>query len=138
MIIDCHTHLFPDEIRKSRLEFFAGEPAFELLYGDPRARMVGTRELIAAMDAGGVDRAVVFGFPWRQARLFKRHNDYIMAAVAAYPERLIGLACFDAVHPEAATETRRCLDGGLKGAGELAFYEEGITASRLVAVMPSS
>ncbi len=134
MIIDCHTHLFPDEIRKSRLEFFAGEPAFELLYGDPRSRMVGIRELIAAMDAEGVDRAVVFGFPWRQAKLFKRHNDYIMEAVAAYPERLIGLACFDAVHPEAAAETRRCLDGGLKGAGELAFYEEGITATSLEAL----
>ena len=70
MLIDCHTHLFPPEIRKSREQFFPHESAFELLYGDPRARMVGTREMIAAMDAEGVDRAVVFGFPWRQAGVF--------------------------------------------------------------------
>ena len=137
MIIDCHTHLFPPEIRKAREMYFPDESAFELLYGDPRARMVGGRELIAAMDAEGVDRAVVFGFPWRQAKRFKRHNDYIMETVAAYPERLIGLACFDAVHPEAAAETRRCLDGGLAGAGELAFYEEGITAASLAKLAPT-
>ena len=136
MLIDCHTHLFPPEFRQAREQFFQGESAFELLYGDPRSRMVGAREVIAAMDEAGVDRGVVFGFPWRQARLFRRHNDYIMEAVAAYPERLIGLACFDAVHPEAAEETRRCLDGGLRGAGELAFYEEGITTKSLAKLAP--
>ncbi len=136
MLIDCHTHLFPPEIRQAREGFFPNEAAFELLYGDPRSRMVGTREMIAAMDAEGVDRAVVFGFPWRQAGIFKRHNDYIMDAVAAHPDRLIGLACFDAVHPEAAAETRRCLDGGLAGVGELAFYEEGITSASLEKLAP--
>ncbi len=136
MLIDCHTHLFPPEMREARELYFPDESAFELLYGDPRARMVGAREMIAAMDDAGVDRAVVFGFPWRQARLFKRHNNYVMDAVAAYPERLIGLACFDAVHPEGAEETRRCLDGGLRGVGELAFYEAGITAANLEKLAP--
>ena len=137
MLIDCHTHLFPPEIRQARARYFPGESAFELLYADPRSRMVGAREMIAAMDAEGVDRAVVFGFPWRQAKLFKRHNDYIMAAVAAHPDRLIGLACFDAVHSAAAEETRRCLDGGLSGVGELAFYEEGITGANLEKLAPT-
>jgi predicted TIM-barrel fold metal-dependent hydrolase len=137
MLIDCHTHLFPPEIRNARELFFPDESAFELLYGDPRSRMIGTRELIAAMDAEGVDRAVVFGFPWRQAKTFKRHNDYIMEAVAAHPDRLIGLACFDALHPKAAEETRRGLDGGLAGAGELAFYEAGITAASLDKLAPT-
>ena len=131
MLIDCHTHLFPPDIRSARERFFPGETAFELLYGDPRSRMVGVRELIGAMDAGGLDRAVVFGFPWRQAEIFRRHNDYIMEAVDAYPDRLVGMACFEAVHPEAEAETRRCLDGGLRGVGELAFYENGITAASM-------
>jgi predicted TIM-barrel fold metal-dependent hydrolase len=136
MLIDCHTHLFPPEFRESRQNYFAGESAFELLYGDPRSRMIGARELIAAMDEEGIDRAVVFGFPWRQAKLFRRHNDYVMAAAAAHPDRLIGLACFDAMHPEAAAETRRGLAGGLVGAGELAFYEAGITTESLNRLAP--
>ncbi|MBL0712552.1 MAG: amidohydrolase [Desulfosarcina sp.] len=129
MLIDFHTHLFPPEIRKTRERYFPNESAFKLLYDDPRSRMVGARELIAVMDAEGVDRSVVFGFPWRQAEIFKRHNDYIMEAVAAHPDRLIGFACFEAVHPQAAEETRRGLEGGLAGVGELAFYESGITAA---------
>ena len=137
MLIDCHTHLFPPEIRKTRERFFPEESAFELLYGDPRSQMVGTREMIAAMDAEGVDRAVVFGFPWRRAKNFKPHNDYIMEAVAAHPDRLIGLACFDVAHPKAAEETRRCLDGGLAGVGELAFYEAAITATSLEMLAPT-
>lgn len=137
MLIDCHAHLFPPEIRNARARFFPNEAAFELLYGNPRARMVGTRELIAAMDAEGVDRAVVFGFPWRQAEIFRRHNDYIMEAVAVHADRLIGMACFDAVHPEAAEETRRGLDGGLRGVGELAFYENGISAASLEKLAPT-
>ena len=137
MLIDCHTHLFPPEIRDARDRFFPNESAFELLYSDPRSRMVGVRDFIAAMDAEGVDRAVVFGFPWRQAEIFRRHNDYIMEAVAAHPDRLIGLACFEAVHPEAAAETLRCLDGGLRGVGELAFYENGITPESIERLAPA-
>ena len=93
MIIDVHTHIFPQAIRRDRQAHFAGEPAFRLLYDHPRARLAGAGELIAAMDQSGVDRAVVFGFPWRAADRFKRHNDYIMQAVADHPDRLIGLAC---------------------------------------------
>ena len=43
MIIDFHTHIFPEEIRAGREKFFSGEPAFELLYGNPGAKMVGAR-----------------------------------------------------------------------------------------------
>jgi predicted TIM-barrel fold metal-dependent hydrolase len=131
MIIDIHTHIFPQAIRRDRQAHFAEEPAFRLLYERPRARLAGAAELIAAMDRSGVDRAVVFGFPWRSAERFRRHNDYVMQAVATHPERLIGLACFDVMHPEAPAETRRCLAGGLKGVGELAFYGAGITEANL-------
>lgn len=122
MIIDAHTHIFPDTIRNQRERFFDNEPAFELLYASPTSKMVGADELVAAMDAHGVDKAVTFGFPWCTADIFKRHNDYILESVQRYPDRLIGLCCMDAEHPEAAREVERCLDAGLSGVGELAFY----------------
>lgn len=136
MIIDIHTHIFPPEIRQERSACFQDEEAFYRLYSDPRACMIGARDLIAAMDEEGVDRSVVFGFPWRSADRFRRQNDYIMEAVAAHPDRLTGLACFDADHPAAPEETRRCLSGGLAGVGELAFYESGITADKLEHLAP--
>jgi predicted TIM-barrel fold metal-dependent hydrolase len=122
MIIDVHTHIFPTEIREQRERFLSNEPAFELLYASPNSKMVGAEELVASMDAHGVDKTVTFGFPWRTADIFKRHNDYILEAVQRYPDRLIGLCCLDTEQPEAAREVERCLHAGLSGVGELAFY----------------
>lgn len=138
MVIDFHTHLFPAVIRQKRERFFDGESAFRLLYASPKSRLVGAEETIAVMDEQGVDKSVVFGFPWRRAETFKRQNDYIMEAVTKYPDRLIGFCCFDPASPEAVRETQRCLEGGLSGVGELAFYESGIddpTLERLAPVM---
>ena len=81
------------------------------------------------MDADGVDKAIVFGFPWQSADTFKAHNDYIIETTQRFPDRLIGLGCFDSANPGAAEEAERCLEGGLSGIGELAFYRSGIDAS---------
>jgi predicted TIM-barrel fold metal-dependent hydrolase len=136
MIIDVHTHIFPRRIRQDRDAYFAGEPAFEALYRSPKSRLIGAAGLIEAMDSEGVDRAVVFGFPWQHPDTFKAHNDYIIAAVQAHKDRLIGLGCFDCTHPAAAAEAERCLKAGLAGIGELAFYRSGIDAAALKALQP--
>jgi len=136
MIIDCHTHIFPAAVRQNREKYFRGEPAFELLYASPKARLVGAGELVAAMDAQGVDRSVVFGFPWRDARTARLNNDYVMEAVGRFPGRLVGLCCLDPFCPQAEAETRRCLEGGLAGIGELAFYQSGIDAAALDKLAP--
>ena len=128
MIIDFHTHIFPKEVRDNRDKFFPDEPAFKLLYDSPKSKLTGADEIVESMDANGVDRSVVFGFPWQTATTFKIHNDYIMESVARYPDRLIGFCCFDPFNTEAVPETFRCIDGGLSGVGELAFYQAGIDA----------
>ena len=139
MIIDAHTHIFPEKIRKNREKYFADEPAFKNLYQSPRSRLIGAREMLASMDDSQVDKAVVFGFPWRDSLLFKQHNDYISEVVNRFPQRFIGLGCFDPFSNGVAEEARRCLQkGGLSGIGELAFYQTGIensALSRLEAVM---
>jgi len=126
VIIDFHTHLFPPDVRKSRENYFAGESAFELLYASPKSKMIGAGEIIAAMDEQGVDVSVVFGFPWKNLEMAKRHNDYIAEAVARYPDRLKGFCCLDPCPSDAAAEVERCLANGLCGVGELAFYRSGI------------
>jgi len=136
MIVDFHAHIFPDSICSQRQSCCLAEPAFELLYGPPSARLVGPSELLAAMDAGGVERAVVFGFPWQSPELYRRHNDFVMEAVRESPGRLSGFGCFDPLAPGAAEEAERCLDGGLAGIGELAFYRSGIDDAALKALEP--
>lgn len=122
MIIDIHTHIFPRAIREQRERFFENEPAFRLLYDSPKSQLVSADDLVAMMDAEGVDKAVAFGFPWQSADTFTYTNDYILEAVSRYPDRLIGFCCFDTMNPQAPAETQRCLEAGLAGVGELAFY----------------
>ena len=136
MIIDFHTHLFPESICSGRECYCESEPAFELLYHSPTSRLVSAPELLAAMDANGVDQSVVFGFPWQSPELFKLHNDYIMEVVQRHPGRLIGFGCFDPSSGEAPREAERCLAGGLSGIGELAFYRSGIDEEALERLAP--
>ena len=136
MIIDFHTHLFPESICARRECYCASEPAFELLYRSPQSRLVGASDLLRAMDAGDVDQSVVFGFPWQNPELFKLHNDYIMEVVQRHHCRLIGFGCFDPSSGEAPREVERCLAGGLAGIGELAFYRSGIDDDALDRLAP--
>jgi predicted TIM-barrel fold metal-dependent hydrolase len=126
MIIDFHSHIFPKAVQADRETYFENEPAFQLLYNSPRARLVNAEEMIQAMDEEGVDVSVVFGFPWKNLTSAAMHNDYIMEAVARYPDRFKGFCCLDPCDEKAASEVERCLAGGLSGVGELAFYQSGI------------
>jgi len=123
VIIDFHTHIFPRLFRDSREEFFSEEPAFKSLYARPDSRLVGCQELLNHMDREGVEKAVVFGFPWEKSDNFQRHNDYIIESVGRYPERLIGFCCFSPRSPHSVREINRCLESGLSGVGELAIYD---------------
>jgi len=126
MVIDFHTHIFPETIRSNREDFFAGEPAFKLLYDSKKSKLAGADDIVPVMDEDGVDISVVFGFPWKNPDTARMHNDYIITSVEKYPARLKGLCCVDPSWHGARDEVERCLAAGLSGAGELAFYNAGI------------
>ena len=133
MIIDFHTHIFPSFFRNERQVFFREEPAFEILYRPPESRLVGRKALLESMDRDGIQKSVIFGFPWKKAEHFRRHNDYIIESVQEHPDRLIGFCCFDPLSPESTKETERCLDAGLLGIGELAFYDSVFSSETIKA-----
>ncbi|MDY6903453.1 MAG: amidohydrolase family protein [Thermodesulfobacteriota bacterium] len=136
MIIDIHTHIFPDEVRESRSNFFEGEGAFKLLYESNKSQLAGADDLVACMDEQNVDKAVTFGFPWHNPDLIRRHNDYIIESQIRYPGRLMGFCCVDLYGAEPAREAERCLDAGLFGVGELACYLSGIDEAALKRLAP--
>jgi predicted TIM-barrel fold metal-dependent hydrolase len=122
MIIDFHTHIFPSFFRDERSLFFPGESAFESLYKSPESKLLGREDLLKNMDKEGIQRSVIFGFPWEKEEHFQRHNDYIIESVERYPDRFIGFCCFSPLSPGGSKEAERCLDLGLSGVGELALY----------------
>ncbi len=136
MIIDSHTHVFPEKVRQDRSLYFKNEPEFTLLYNAAMAKISNIEELMISMDKYGVDVSVICGFPWRTPEYAKLNNDTIIEAVLKYPDRIKGLACFDAAWKGAAEETERCIKAGLCGAGELAFYLSGIDQNALDILEP--
>jgi predicted TIM-barrel fold metal-dependent hydrolase len=125
MIIDFHTHIFPEKICANRESYFPDEAEFSMLYRQPKSKLTVAQELVAAMDDQGVDQAVIFGFPWKNPETLSEHNDYIAESVAKFPKRLIGFCCLDPFSRKAAAEAQRCLAGNFSGVGELAYYQSG-------------
>lgn len=122
MKIDVHTHIFPPEIIRERDRFFENEPAFKLLYESPKAKLVTAETLLEAMDRDGIDRSVVFGFPWLDGKLAAMHNDYVLDAGARHAPRLIPFGCMNPLSESAPAEAERCFAAGAIGLGEIALY----------------
>ena len=127
MVIDFHAHIFPRYFREKRNAFFPQEPAFEALYRSATSRIAGAEELLQTMEEQGIQRSVVFGFPWETKEHFRRHNDYIVESVRKHSDKLIGFCCFSPLSPHGPEEVKRCLDAGLAGVGELAVYQSGFS-----------
>ncbi len=123
MRIDVHTHIFPPEMVERRERFFEGEPVFRLLYESSKSKLATVEMLLENMDRTGVDRSVIFGFPWQDNELSRRHNDYVLESAARHPDRLIPLACVAPMTEGSLEEADRCLSAGARGLGELAVYQ---------------
>ena len=137
MRIDFHTHLFPPEIRDHRAKFCARDPWFDQLYRDPRAGIASAEDLIAEMDAAGVDASVTFSFGWTDQGLIEETNSYIIDAMRRYPRRIYGLAVLQplaGIH--AVRELDRCAQSGMIGLGELMPHGQGYRLSDIQLLAP--
>jgi len=137
MIIDCHTHIFPEEVRKDREAFCKRDKGFSSIYKDPKSKMVGVEDLIASMDEFGVDQSVICGFPWNKPDLCSLHNQYLMASASRYPNRLIVFVMLLFSNPDwSGKELDRAVKGGARGVGEIAFYRDEMTSRDIHSMKP--
>ena len=121
--IDFHVHITPPDLSAQWRSFAEKEPYFSLLSNSPRNKFASAPEIIAALDAAGFDRAVVFGFAFSDPGLCRHVNDYVIESVRQYPRRLIGFAVAPPGDPGFENEIQRCCAAGLRGVGEL--FPEG-------------
>jgi len=137
MIIDCHTHIFPDEVRKNREVFCRKDEGFSSIYKNSKAKIAGVEDLISSMDELGVERSVICGFPWGQPDLCSLHNEYLLKSASRYPNRLItfiSLLFWNPVWSE--KEFNQCRKDGAKGVGEIAFYCREMTSQDIDSMKP--
>ncbi len=120
MIIDFHTHVVPPQIKERRAEYVGRDICFSLLYSRPKAKLATAEELVASMDECGVNKSVVLNLGWVSHELCVETNDYILEAVARYPQRLIGFCVIQpSASDKAVKELERCARNGAKGIGEM-------------------
>lgn len=111
MIVDCW-------LQHPTLRF-AQQPMFESLRrwtgGAIPAAEIPLESTLAAMDAGGIDRALISAWHGPQGSLIG--NDEVAAWVKRAPQRLIGIGSVDLARPmDAVRELRRCVKQlGFKG-----------------------
>ena len=137
MIIDCHTHIFPDEVRRDRDYFCQKESVFFSVYQNPKAKMIGAEELIASMDETGIDQSVICGFPWSETELCALHNQYLINSALRYPNRLVPFLLLHFSDPEwSAKELKEGIENGAKGVGEIALYDREMTLQDIETMKP--
>ncbi|HXA27997.1 MAG TPA: amidohydrolase family protein [Candidatus Angelobacter sp.] len=136
MIVDAHCHILPDRVRANLDEYCAADPWFGACHAGPEAAVASAEELVAALDAAHVDRAVCFTWPFADPAMCAEANDYLAAAVARFPTRLIGFGCVQPRDPGAAAEVRRCAGLGLRGIGEMNADAQGWSLEDVVALTP--
>jgi predicted TIM-barrel fold metal-dependent hydrolase len=124
MIIDAHVHVVPPRVQRNVAATASTDAWFAACHAGGR-RMATVASLLAAMDAGGIDRAVCFTWPFADHALCAEANDFLAAAVHAHPGRLIGFGIVQPRHPGAAREVIRCARMGLRGIGEMNADAQG-------------
>jgi predicted TIM-barrel fold metal-dependent hydrolase len=124
MIIDSHVHILPAAMRDARDRLAAADPWFDMCHQGARV-IVTADELLATMDASGIDRSVCFGWPFADSEHCAEANDHLIGVQRAHADRL---TCFATVSPArtgAVDELQRCAAAGLLGAGELNADAQG-------------
>jgi len=120
LIVDSHTHILPDEFRDQRERWLAADRTFAALFNDTAALTASSEDLITEMDEADVDVSVALGYGWTDQDAARLSNDYLLAAAAEYPGRIVPFCSVDPSWGAAALkEVERCLSSGARGIGEL-------------------
>lgn len=135
--VDHHVHLYPPALNADPAAWAsqAGEAHWAKLClrrrRDGRAvqEFPSVDDLLRALDAAGLDRALLLGWYWEKPATCAWHNRALAAWARAHPDRLSAWATF---HPGStpevvSAELHRARDEGLTGLGELSPQSVGST-----------
>lgn len=108
MIIDFHTHVFPERIVERTIEKLENQ-------GNLKAHSDGTVQgLLKSMDEAGVDMSILLPVATKPSQ-FKSVNEFAKSINDTYPDRLFS---FGGIHPDSEdykTELETIKELGLKG-----------------------
>ena len=136
-VIDSHTHILPNEFREDRERWLKVDRTFGALFASPKAKSASAEDLVAEMDASGVNAAVAAGYGWTSIDAARLANDYALESATRHEGRIIP---FCSVNPlwgqDAVKEIERCAASGVRGLGELHPDTQGFLHSDFATLAP--
>jgi len=123
MKIDFHVHITPPDIIANWEKYAKKDPYFSLLAHGKYNKFATAEDVVSSLEKENFDRAVVFGFAFRDLGLCRYVNDYVIEKTKQFSEKLTGFLVVPPGGRETAKEIERCFHAGLRGVGEL--YPEG-------------
>lgn len=133
-LIDAHVHLYPPEINADPKAWAAkaGEMHWATLCtrvrksGVPVQTFPNVSQLLHAMDAARIERAVLLGWYWEKNYSCVLQNRFFQRCIQEYPDRLAACATF---HPHIGAagveeELRWAKDHGFCGIGEMSPHSQ--------------
>ncbi len=105
-VIDIHPHIISPDLKRYPRAPLGGKQS-----DWSATRPVSLEQLIAAMDATGVQKAAIV----QASTCYGHDNSYVADAVAAHPERFTGVFSADVLAPEATIKMRHWMERGLTG-----------------------
>jgi L-fuconolactonase len=104
--VDTHAHVIAADAAR-----YPRSPLGEEQSAWSRERPVGFEKMIAAMDEAGVAKTVLV----QASTCYGHDNSYLADAVAAHPERFIGVFSVDVLQPDAPDRIRYWMGKKLRG-----------------------
>jgi len=126
MKIDSHVHVTPPDIIADWEKYAQKDSYFSMLSNSKVNMFASCEDVVDSLEKNNFDKAVVFGFAFRDLGLCRYVNDYVIEKVKQFPDKLIGFAVVPPCGKETEKEIERCKDAGLKGVGELFPAGQGI------------
>lgn len=105
-IVDTHTHVISPDTARYPVDPIGGHRSEW-----SQARPVDADGLVRALDDAGIHKAVVV----QASTVYGHDNRYLAAALAAHPDRLVGVYSIDALAPDAVATIQRWQGEGLSG-----------------------
>lgn len=130
MKIDFHIHLTPEDLSRDYKKLYDREPYWKLLAESPLNKFASGAEVVSDIESNGFDLGVVSGFSFRDLGLCRYVNDYTLEMVKEHPDRLVGMMAISPKEKGFEQEFARCIDGGLKGVGEMFLSGQGVDPFR--------
>ncbi|MGA9951513.1 MAG: amidohydrolase family protein, partial [Xanthobacteraceae bacterium] len=105
-VIDIHPHIISPDFKCYPRAPLGGKQS-----DWSATRPVSLEQLIAAMDATGIQKAAIV----QASTCYGHDNSYVADAVAAHPKRFTGVFSADVLAPDAIEKMRHWMERGLTG-----------------------